>query len=845
MRMGKYIASILDKDTSGKSAKSYLYGKIILAVATAFSILLFYFFMAEQTDRQMRSHLLLEARTIAGTLDIDNLAIIPDIKSEINAIDYLKLKNHFTNIRNVYRKSVNIYLIGRKPDGTVFFFIDNHPTESGTKYLPGQVYKNVPPEVLGAFEHERAVTLGPVAGRRGEVVTALVPIFEHHSEKLIALIGMDVDFNKWNREVSKRVIPFVGLFALLTTLLIIIYIIAYQRRVPSTQRHLLIPLTLILVIFLVGFCVILLKKQSDNLNQLTQEKIFRIYHEFNHLIAQQSNNIITMEDLILSSRLRRAMEAGDKEFLMKTYGPLFAKLKKNFVITHFYLHRPDLVSLLRIHNPKKSGDLITRFTAKEAKRTRKVVSGVELGRFGTLTLRVVKPIFDGNVIVGYLELGKEIDDILATLQSKYAVKLTVTVYKKELDRKDWEIGMKMLGRNADWNRYKNEVIISSSLHKVPSVFDELIKNRGTYYAADKEIEFDGKHWKAMTLPFIDVAGANIGNFIILKDISSTNLIFKQLFFLVAGCTVWILIVTFLYTILRHADKNILKQQMELAKDAEKNALQQGRIETANNILHDIGNAMAGVSSYVLKPQMDKKWQEVQSLYQLSDLFESNEEKISEVLGKEKQHALDNFMKALINSLERRRTEYLDFLEKISGAVAHVCSVLELQKRYLREKVMTQAAKVNLPDIISDTIVMMSGSFQKRNIKVSFEVESKNINISGDQTSLVRVFLNIMKNTCEAFDELEAIKDKRKLKISVTSHKNKREVKIVFSDNGIGFAAENIEKIFERGFTSKANGSGIGLHECRLTIESYGGTITMSSNGVNTGAKTIITLPILK
>jgi len=64
-------------------------------------------------------------------------------------------------------------------------------------------------------------------------------------------------------------------------------------------------------------------------------------------------------------------------------------------------------------------------------------------------------------------------------------------------------------------------------------------------------------------------------------------------------------------------------------------------------------------------------------------------------------------------------------------------------------------------------------------------------------------------------------------------------------NGIGFEAGSGEKLFERGFTSKVNGSGIGLHECRSIIESHDGTITMKSEGINTGAATIITFPIFK
>jgi signal transduction histidine kinase len=71
---------------------------------------------------------------------------------------------------------------------------------------------------------------------------------------------------------------------------------------------------------------------------------------------------------------------------------------------------------------------------------------------------------------------------------------------------------------------------------------------------------------------------------------------------------------------------------------------------------------------------------------------------------------------------------------------------------------------------------------------------------------------------------------------------KKEIIIVFSDNGIGFSPEMEEKLFERGFTTKRTGSGIGLYECRSIIESHGGTITIESKGIGTGASTIIKLP---
>jgi PAS domain S-box-containing protein len=288
----------------------------------------------------------------------------------------------------------------------------------------------------------------------------------------------------------------------------------------------------------------------------------------------------------------------------------------------------------------------------------------------------------------------------------------------------------------------------------------------------------------------------------------------------------------------------ITEAKQAQKIAEENAQQRGRIEMANNMLHDIGNAMTGISAHVLKPQMGKKWQEVQSLGQLRDMLASNEQEIVKVFGKEKQQALGNFMNALISSFEKRNTNHLEFLEKMSAAVGHVCSVLDLQRHYLREDASPLATKINLSIIINDALVMMSGSLQKRSIQVSLNAGGRKQRISGDQTRLIRVFVNIIKNTCEAFDEVES-QDNRKLEISITPDESKKEIKVVFLDNAIGFSPKISKELFKRGFTTKFNGSGIGLHECRSIIESHGGTTTIESNGINTGALTVIKLPLLK
>src|SRR5512140_3910874 len=145
--------------------------------------------------------------------------------------------------------------------------------------------------------------------------------------------------------------------------------------------------------------------------------------------------------MVRDASLRGSLKAGDRERLLTAYGPVFARLHAEYGITHFYFSGPDRICLLRVHAPEKHGDRIDRFTAREAERSGQTASGAELGPQGTFTLRVVRPVYDGDALVGYLELGKEIEDILAGIHRQSGVELAVAIRKSALDRTAWEEGM--------------------------------------------------------------------------------------------------------------------------------------------------------------------------------------------------------------------------------------------------------------------------------------------------------------------------------------------------------------------------------------------------------------------
>ncbi len=92
----------------------------------------------------------------------------------------------------------------------------------------------------------------------------------------------------------------------------------------------------------------------------------------------------------------------------------------------------------------------------------------------------------------------------------------------------------------------------------------------------------------------------------------------------------------------------------------------------------------------------------------------------------------------------------------------------------------------------------------------------------DRTQLIRVVTNLVKNAIQAVPDVES----PRILVSVVS--DGAYVKISVADNGIGISDEVKEKVFEPKFTTKSSGMGLGLGMVKNIVETYKGTITLTS-----------------
>ncbi len=229
-----------------------------------------------------------------------------------------------------------------------------------------------------------------------------------------------------------------------------------------------------------------------------------------------------------NERARRAFLDRDREGLMQWARPLYHQLHHHHQITHFYFTEPDRRNWLRVHKPSRHGDIIDRFTTLEAERTGKSAQGLELGPLGTLTLRVVMPWHDDGRLIGFLELGKEINHIIEGLHDVLEIDLMVLIHKKHLRREGWEQGMSLFGHSENWDRFTNTVIASRTIDPIPDPLDAMAAEGGHPQRVPISFEDNGDDLMVAFIPMLDARGEEIGDFVIIRNMTSLNTEFERM-----------------------------------------------------------------------------------------------------------------------------------------------------------------------------------------------------------------------------------------------------------------------------------------------------------------------------
>jgi PAS domain S-box-containing protein len=313
-----------------------------------------------------------------------------------------------------------------------------------------------------------------------------------------------------------------------------------RLKTSRFKNYIIISTATALLILLGTFIFIFSRYENMHLTDDIDRKLKSSEALFNSYLESDALMMGNALELILrDEKLKAAMKARDRRTLLALSQPIFEQLHAKAYFTHFYFTGPDRVNILRVHQPERYGDKIDRFTTLQAEKTGKFSHGIELGPLGTFTLRVVVPWFDDKQLIGYVELGEEIEHIIEKLHKVLNIELYVLIEKQYLKRSDWEIGMKMLGNNAEWDRFPSVVLIAQT-HKIfPDELSQLFSNiQYTPMMKRMQIILNKSHYSVNFVHLKDAANNDTGTMVILRDITgilAENR--KDIFFALAICFV--------------------------------------------------------------------------------------------------------------------------------------------------------------------------------------------------------------------------------------------------------------------------------------------------------------------
>jgi PAS domain S-box-containing protein/putative nucleotidyltransferase with HDIG domain len=288
----------------------------------------------------------------------------------------------------------------------------------------------------------------------------------------------------------------------------------------SLTKRILLPLALILSLLFAGF-VYIVNRQQDLFNVVTLESASQtVASHYQQSLDNHAEKMIgLLEFMARDDRIVEALSSGNRQQMLAVGTPLFEHLR-GINITHFYFHSADRVNLLRVHQPSRFGDAVNRTTAIEAVKSGKTFWGAELGPLGTFTLRVVKPIYVKNKLVGLLELGEEVDHLITGMKAFLGVDVVVTIDKQFLKRASWESGMAMLERQADWDQFPSVVVNANTLeYSTPEFLDGFISVSRQEDASKHHHQLNNKDYVVANLPLTDAGQKKVGNLFVLYDVT--------------------------------------------------------------------------------------------------------------------------------------------------------------------------------------------------------------------------------------------------------------------------------------------------------------------------------------
>jgi len=193
-----------------------------------------------------------------------------------------------------------------------------------------------------------------------------------------------------------------------------------------------------------------------------------------------------------------------------------------------------------------------------------------------------------------------------------------------------------------------------------------------------------------------------------------------------------------------------------------------------------------------------------------------------------------FLTALSVQLGEQQRTIATEVGSLTSGIEHICELIKSQQRFAVQAELVE--QLDLAEKLDEALRITDlahGVDEHLELTRSYDDLDE---VELDKHRLLEIVINLLQNARQAM----AGADQRVLTIRLRDAGD--DARIEIGDTGVGIPEENLAKIFNLGFTTKADGHGYGLHTAANAAHEMGGTLTAESDGPGCGTTFVLTLP---
>jgi signal transduction histidine kinase len=263
----------------------------------------------------------------------------------------------------------------------------------------------------------------------------------------------------------------------------------------------------------------------------------------------------------------------------------------------------------------------------------------------------------------------------------------------------------------------------------------------------------------------------------------------------------------------------------------------GMAQVATGVLHNVGNVLnsVNISANILRDTITAN-PKLNLLKQTVELMRAQGDGLPRFLTDDPRGRLvPSLLMEVIEQLVHSRNGTVRELDEMTQNVEHIKQIVAMQQSYAKAGGVVQ--NLRPAELMEEAMRMTQASTERHGVR--FKTNFANVPLmETDRHQVLQILVNFISNAVQA---VKARRDGER-QIILTLGKETDRIRFTVEDNGVGITADNLQKIFQHGFTTRKDGHGFGLHSGAIAARNLGGEVEVHSDGPGRGARFTLNLP---